>query len=112
MNVDVSTDAVIHRPPQEVAAYAADSQHAPDWYVNIKSVEWKTPPPLRAGSKVAFVAHFLGRSSPSPCGAPIAKIWRLSRQPSREFNSAPNSRRRPRRGSNGAAGAGQSQPAE
>ena len=61
MNVDVSTDAVIHRPPQEVAAYAADPQHAPDWYVNIKSVEWKTPPPFRVGSKVAFVAHFLGR---------------------------------------------------
>ena len=61
MNVDVSTDAVIHRPAEEVAAYAADPQHAPDWYVNIKSVEWKTPPPLRAGSKVAFVARFLGR---------------------------------------------------
>ena len=61
MNVDVSTDAVIRRPPEEVAAYAADPQHAPDWYVNIKSVEWKTPPPLRAGSKVAFVARFLGR---------------------------------------------------
>jgi uncharacterized membrane protein len=61
MAVDVQTDIVIDRPRAEVAAYAADPSHAPDWYVNIDSVEWLTEPPVQVGSRLAFVARFLGR---------------------------------------------------
>ena len=61
MPVDVLTEMVIDRAPSQVAAYAGDPSNAPRWYVNIKSVEWKTPPPMRIGSQLAFVAQFLGR---------------------------------------------------
>jgi uncharacterized membrane protein len=61
MAVDVLTEIVIERPRDEVAGYAADPTHAPDWYVNIESVDWKTVPPVRVGSRMAFVARFLGR---------------------------------------------------
>ena len=61
MTVDVVTETTIDRPRSEVAGYAADPDHATDWYVNIRSVQWRTPPPLAVGSQVDFVAQFLGR---------------------------------------------------
>ena len=61
MAVDIETSVVIERPRAEVADFAANPSNAPSWYVNIKSVEWKTEPPLTVGSQLAFVAHFLGR---------------------------------------------------
>jgi uncharacterized membrane protein len=61
LSVDVRTETVIDRPVAAVAAYAADPANAPEWYANIESVTWETPPPARVGSKVRFVARFLGR---------------------------------------------------
>lgn len=61
MAVDVVTTIEIERPRARVAAYAVDPNNASDWYVNIKAVEWKSEPPLRVGSRLAFVAQFLGR---------------------------------------------------
>ena len=61
MVVDVVTEIEIGRPRDEVAAYAGDPSNAPEWYVNIESVTWETPPPVAAGARIAFVARFLGR---------------------------------------------------
>jgi uncharacterized protein YndB with AHSA1/START domain len=61
MSVDVTTEIVIDRPVDAVAAYAADPSNAPEWYANIDTVEWRTAPPATVGSRVGFVARFLGR---------------------------------------------------
>ena len=58
---DVLTQIEIDRPRHQVAAFAGDPTNAPKWYENIKSIEWKSEPAVRVGSRAAFVAHFLGR---------------------------------------------------
>lgn len=61
MGVDVVVETVIDRPPSVVRGFSGDPSNAPQWYANIRSVEWQTEPPITEGSRMAFVARFLGR---------------------------------------------------
>ena len=62
MDVDVVTEIEIARPRPEVASYAAEPDNATEWYRNIETIEWRSPRPLQVGSRLAFVARFLGRT--------------------------------------------------
>ena len=61
MPLDVTTAIEIDRPRAVVASFASDPDNALAWYENITSVEWRSPKPVAVGSRVAFVARFLGR---------------------------------------------------
>lgn len=62
MEIDAVTEIEIARPRAVVAEYAMDPDNATQWYRNIKQVEWKTHKPLQIGSRLAFIAQFLGRT--------------------------------------------------
>jgi uncharacterized membrane protein len=59
--VNVTTEIIINLPTVVVSEYASKPDNAPEWYANIKSVEWLTNKPLTTGSLIAFKAEFMGR---------------------------------------------------
>ncbi len=67
MPVDVVTERTIQAPLEVVAGFAADPSNVARWYKKIASVEWLTPKPLQVGSRIAFVARFLGRTLRYTC---------------------------------------------
>jgi hypothetical protein len=62
MDIDVTTEVDIARPRHQVARFAMDPENATRWYRNIKEIQWRSPKPLQVGSRIAFVARFLGRT--------------------------------------------------
>src|SRR3954454_23098406 len=58
---DVQVETVIGRPVGEGAAYAAPPPRPPDCYPSLMPLACPPPPPMRVGSRLAFVARFLGR---------------------------------------------------
>jgi hypothetical protein len=62
MPIDVLSEIEIGRPRAEVAEYVGDPANAPGWYKNIKSAKFETPGPAAVGSRIRFVAGFLGRT--------------------------------------------------
>jgi hypothetical protein len=61
MAVDVVTTIDIARPRGEVAAFAVEPDNVTAWYQNIQDVMWQTRRPLAIGTRLTFVAAFLGR---------------------------------------------------
>lgn len=61
MPVDVVVETHIEAPLESVAGFASDPGNAPQWYANIRTVRWVTEPPVVLGSRMDFVARFLGR---------------------------------------------------
>lgn len=59
--VDVVVVTRIEAPLEAVAGFASDPGNAPQWYANIRTVRWLTEPPVVVGSRMDFVARFLGR---------------------------------------------------
>lgn len=62
MHVRVTNAIVIDRPRSEVAAVATDPARAREWYSDVRDVRWNRQP-VEVGSRLAFVATFLGRDS-------------------------------------------------
>jgi carbon monoxide dehydrogenase subunit G len=61
MGIDVTAEARVDRPREEVAAYMTDPANDPDWIGGVQEARLVGDPPLRVGSRVARIAKFLGR---------------------------------------------------
>ena len=61
MIVDVVTHILIDRPLDEVTAFSSNPDNVFKWYKNIYKVEWQTERPVQVGSRISFLARFMGK---------------------------------------------------
>jgi carbon monoxide dehydrogenase subunit G len=61
VRIDVSAEVRVARPPAEVAAYMTDPGNDPEWIGGLREARLQGDPPVRAGSRVARIASFLGK---------------------------------------------------
>jgi uncharacterized membrane protein len=61
MPIDVTAQATIARPREEVAAFAMEAENDTRWIGGISSARRLTEGPTAVGTRVERVAHFLGR---------------------------------------------------
>lgn len=61
MSIDVRAETTIGRTPSEVAAFAMDPTHDPEWIGGIREARPLTELPVREGTRVERVAYFLGK---------------------------------------------------
>jgi hypothetical protein len=61
MTMDVTAEVRVRRPREEVAAYLFEPANDPEWIGGVSEARLLGDPPIRAGSRVARVASFLGR---------------------------------------------------
>ncbi|MBI5288548.1 MAG: SRPBCC family protein [Chloroflexi bacterium] len=61
MALDVSATLRIERTADDVADYATNPAHDTVWIGGIKQARMLTDPPVRIGTQVERVAHFMGR---------------------------------------------------
>ncbi|MEO2074234.1 MAG: hypothetical protein ABGX20_02465 [Bacillus sp. (in: firmicutes)] len=61
--VDVLTDIIIQCPREQVAAYAANPENAPEWYVNIKKAVWQSEKSVDVGARIAFMSSMMKKAN-------------------------------------------------
>lgn len=61
MSIDVLAEVQVRRPREQVAAYMSDPANDPEWIGGLREAHLLGDEPLRAGSRVARVASFMGR---------------------------------------------------
>jgi hypothetical protein len=60
--IDVSSHIEITRAREDIGAYTFNLDNAREWFGNLRSLEWLTPPPLAVRSRIRVATELFGHS--------------------------------------------------